>query len=285
MHRCPSSGQCAQRARIIACSEHRVLHRSIPADCRLEHRQVPGHVDLLGPGGPAGRLSPSPRTGRRRATPRQRRSLPEDLQPLIGSRAGAETRIVAPLGRRKLRELSAEDVDRWLRAQAREVSSRTVRLMHSILNRAVTRAMARDKVKRNIVVLCAVPTGQAGRPSKSLTWEQAEQLVATARGSSLHAYIVLSLLTGARTEEVRALRWADVDLMGQPTRHRPCRRPSRSCARSASAATPRPAIRVADLSCGAAASTPSPRTRPAGPHSRSDRARIRHVQRHRDRRR
>ena len=128
----------------------------------------------------------------------------------------AETRIIAPLGRRKLRDLSAEDVDRWLRAQAREVSTRTLRLMHSILNRAVTRAMARDKIKRNVVVLCTVPTGQAGRPSKSLTWEQAEQLVAAANGSSLHAYIVLSLLTGARTEEVRALRWADVDLVGKP---------------------------------------------------------------------
>jgi integrase len=128
----------------------------------------------------------------------------------------AETRIVAPLGRCRLRDLSADDVDRWLRAQAHQVSTRTLRLMHSILSRAVIRAMARDKVKRNVVALCAVPTGQAGRPSKSLTWEQAERLVAAADGSSLHAYIVLSLLTGARTEEVRALRWADVDLVGQP---------------------------------------------------------------------
>ncbi len=30
----------------------------------------------------------------------------------------AEARIIAPLGRRRLRDLSAEDVDRWLRAQA-----------------------------------------------------------------------------------------------------------------------------------------------------------------------
>lgn len=49
----------------------------------------------------------------------------------------AEVRIVGPLGRRKLRDLSAEDMDRWLRAQVREVSTRTLRLMHSILNRAV----------------------------------------------------------------------------------------------------------------------------------------------------
>lgn len=133
----------------------------------------------------------------------------------------AEFRVIAPLGRRKLRDLSAEDVDRWLRAQAREVSTRTLRLMHSILNRSVVRAMARDKVKRNVVVLCAVPTGQTGRPSKSLTLDQAEELLAAARGSNLYAYIVLSLLTGARTEEVRALVWADVDLIGVPNAEPP----------------------------------------------------------------
>jgi integrase len=32
----------------------------------------------------------------------------------------------------------------------------------------------------------------------------------------MHAYIVLSLLRGIRTEEARALRWAHVDLDGDP---------------------------------------------------------------------
>ena len=32
----------------------------------------------------------------------------------------------------------------------------------------------------------------------------------------MRASIVVSLLTGARTEEMRALRWHDVDLAGQP---------------------------------------------------------------------
>ena len=34
----------------------------------------------------------------------------------------AETRIIAPLGARRLRDLSADDVDRWLRAEARTAS-------------------------------------------------------------------------------------------------------------------------------------------------------------------
>src|SRR5215207_7361055 len=42
------------------------------------------------------------------------------------------------------------------------------------LNRSVKRAMARDKVKRDVVELTEVPAGRPGRPSKSLTPEQAD---------------------------------------------------------------------------------------------------------------
>jgi integrase len=128
----------------------------------------------------------------------------------------ARTHIVPGLGARKLRDLSATDVDRWLADKAKSLSTRTLRLLYSILNRAINRAMARDKVKRNVVTLCDVPQGQQGRPSKSLTLDQAKVLLTAAADSSLYAYIVLSLLTGARTEELRALTWDHVDLDGRP---------------------------------------------------------------------
>ncbi|MCG5464831.1 site-specific integrase [Micromonospora sp. MED01] len=124
--------------------------------------------------------------------------------------------IISGLGARKLRDLSATDVDRWLMGKAQHLSTRTLRLLHSLLNRAVNRAMARDKVKRNVVALCEVPTGRGGRPSKSLTLDHAKALLIAAESSSLHAYIVVSLLTGARTEELRALTWSHVDLAGKP---------------------------------------------------------------------
>jgi integrase len=124
--------------------------------------------------------------------------------------------IIPALGARKLRDLTAEDVDRWLAGKAQALSTRTLQSLHSCLNRSVRRAMARDKVKRNVVALCSIPKGQAGRPSKALTFAQAEALLKAAEGSRMYAYIVLSLLTGARTEELRALTWDHVDLAGQP---------------------------------------------------------------------
>jgi hypothetical protein len=72
------------------------------------------------------------------------------------------------LGARKLVELSAEDVDRWLAAKARTLSTRTIQDLKSILRRAITRAQVRDRVARNVVLLCETPAGQTGRPSKRL---------------------------------------------------------------------------------------------------------------------
>jgi integrase len=129
--------------------------------------------------------------------------------------------VIPALGARKLRDLSAEDVDKWLAEKAKTLSTRTLQGVHSCLNRSVKRAMARDKVKRNVVELCAVPQGQPGRPSKALTFAQAEAVLAAAAGTSMHAYIVVSLLTGARTEELRALTCDHVFLKGDPSAEPP----------------------------------------------------------------
>ncbi|MFC5911713.1 site-specific integrase [Streptacidiphilus monticola] len=127
-----------------------------------------------------------------------------------------ETHILPVLGKRKLRDLTAEEVDRWLAEKATVLSTRTLQGLRSNLSRAVNRAMARDKVKRNVVALCSVPAGRPGRPSKALTMAQAEAVLAAAELTSMRAYVVLSLLTGARTEELRALTWDHVYLEGQP---------------------------------------------------------------------
>jgi integrase len=128
----------------------------------------------------------------------------------------AETHIVPLLGARRLRELSVAEVDAWLSGRAKVVSTSTLRIVHSALNRSVKRAMAQDKVKRNVVELATLPKGREGRQSKSLTLAQAAAMLDAVEGTKMYAYVVVSLLTGARTEELRALLWSDVDLLGRP---------------------------------------------------------------------
>ncbi|GAA3101706.1 site-specific integrase [Nonomuraea salmonea] len=124
----------------------------------------------------------------------------------------ADKHVIPALGARKLRDLSVEDVDKWLTSKTGDLGTRSLKLIHGILNRSVKSAMRRDKVKRNVVDLCDIPEGRAGRPSKALTLAQALAVLAQAEKSNerIRAYIVLSLLTGARTEELRALLWSHV---------------------------------------------------------------------------
>jgi integrase len=133
--------------------------------------------------------------------------------------------VIPALGNRLLKdpsrtnELSADDVDAWLEEKAEVLSTRTLQDLRSILKRSLNRAQRRDKVKRNVVLLCdELPTGREGRPSKSLDMAQAEAVLAAAEAdnSTIGAYIVTSLLTGARTEEARPLIWSLVDLEGKP---------------------------------------------------------------------
>jgi integrase len=120
--------------------------------------------------------------------------------------------VIPLLGARKLRDLTTREVDAWLVELSKSLSMATLQRVHGCLNRSVRRAMARDLVKRNVVELADVPAGRAGRKSKSLTPEQVDGVLMLTVTDRLHTYIVLSLLTGARTEELRALEWQHVRL-------------------------------------------------------------------------
>lgn len=128
-----------------------------------------------------------------------------------------ENRIIPAFGeRKKLSELTADDIEEFLEDQASELSTATMRELHSALRRAIRRAEKREKVGKNVAELVDTPAGRDGRPSKSLTFAQADSVLKASERSALHAYVVLSLLTGARTEEMRSLRWDHVDLVGEP---------------------------------------------------------------------
>ena len=141
--------------------------------------------------------------------------------------------ILAVIGARKLRDLTAADVRQALAAMAAGYSTAAVSMGHLALKRAIRHAEANNLVTRNVATLADTPKGREGRPSKSLTLDQAVAVIAAARtlpvmelrpglkdvrrpAALMHAYIVLSLLCGLRTEEARALRWAHVDLDGDP---------------------------------------------------------------------
>jgi integrase len=122
--------------------------------------------------------------------------------------------ILARIGSKTLRDLNATDVRRALVSIARTRSTRSVQIAHNLLTRSVQRAAAHDLVGRNVSALAERPQGQtAGRPSKAMTRDVAVQLVQAAEADpSIGSYLILSVMTGIRPEEARALRWDHVDL-------------------------------------------------------------------------
>jgi integrase len=127
-----------------------------------------------------------------------------------GYRILADKHLVPKIGATKLKELSADDVDTWLDGLTGDLSTRSLQSIHSILRRSIRQAQGRDKVLRNVAELVTTPKGKEGRPSKALSLAQAQAVMEAARSTPIHAYVVLTIMTGIRTEEARALRWDHV---------------------------------------------------------------------------
>jgi integrase len=140
--------------------------------------------------------------------------LPGRAERTKGAYREALAPLLAKVGHRPLRELTAMEVRKGLESLAPRSSTRYLQIAHNSLERAIRFAQAHQRVSGNVAELIEVPKGETGRPSKSLTLAQAQDVLKAAEGERLYPYIVVSLLSGIRTEEVRALRWEHVHLDG-----------------------------------------------------------------------
>lgn len=123
--------------------------------------------------------------------------------------------IINRIGRTDLTELTADNVDDWLDERAEVTSTHTLLIVHGLLKRLIRYAQRRSRVTQNVATLVDTPPGKkAGRKSQSLNLEQATKLLGVAQHPKhrFGAYTILALVTGLRTEELRALTWSDVDL-------------------------------------------------------------------------
>src|SRR6516162_581274 len=88
--------------------------------------------------------------------------------------------ILAVIGARKLRDLTAADVRQALAAMAARYSTAAVSMGHLALKREIRHAEANDLVARNVAALVDTPKGQEGRLSRSLTLDQAAAVITAA---------------------------------------------------------------------------------------------------------
>lgn len=120
--------------------------------------------------------------------------------------------IVPRIGHRRLRELTADDVDKLMRDMATAgYSKHTMVRVHGELARILRFAERRGKVIRNVATLVDVPAGPK-KQARSLTVAEAKALLDAAVGDRLEALYVTGLLMGLRPGELLGLPLVAVDL-------------------------------------------------------------------------
>ena len=127
------------------------------------------------------------------------------------SRWAMEKWILPALGSRRLVDLDPENVEGLLARMAIAGMSRSSLIrVRSVLGQALDTAQRRGKVARNVARLAEMPATTAPTARRSLTTEQAAQLLDAARGDRLEALYLTALMLGLRPGEVTGLRWADL---------------------------------------------------------------------------
>ncbi|XKK38135.1 tyrosine-type recombinase/integrase [Nocardiopsis sp. ARC36] len=109
----------------------------------------------------------------------------------------------------------------WLRGRKKHLSSRTMRLVLNLLERAVRYAQVQEVVVRDVaeparlVQRDRLKGDKPGCASKSMTSDQAVAVLLAAEGTRWYAYLLFSIVIGARTEEIRSLTWDQVGTAGK----------------------------------------------------------------------
>jgi integrase len=122
-----------------------------------------------------------------------------------------EGHISPAIGYVKLSKLTPAHVRRLYRDKLDSgLSNRTVRYIHTTLNKALKQAVADGLISRN-----AAASVKAPRPAKAevrpLDRQQVHTFLRTVCGDRLEALYTVAVTTGLREGEILALRWEDVD--------------------------------------------------------------------------
>ena len=104
--------------------------------------------------------------------------------------------LIPALGRKRLAQLTVADLDRlWKAKRDAGYSSNSVRLMRTVLRRALGQAVREGIVPRNVAGLSTPPRVRA-KEGRTLTVDQAQLLLVAAAGYRFEVAVVLALAYG-----------------------------------------------------------------------------------------
>lgn len=120
--------------------------------------------------------------------------------------------LIPELGGVKLKDLKPDRVRRIYRKKLDSgLSSRTVRLTHTVLSKSLKQAVLDGVLPRNVCEAVKAPR-DTKREMDPLSPAETRLFLGTAQGDRLEALYVVAISAGLREGELLGLRWTDVDL-------------------------------------------------------------------------
>jgi integrase len=119
--------------------------------------------------------------------------------------------VLPTLGEVALQKISPTSIDNLYIQLERVLAVRTVRHIHVTLKACLAEAVRKRLISRNPADDAAAPRPRDANIATVLDEEQLTTLVRGFHGHPLEGIVTVAALTGARRNEVLALRWCDVD--------------------------------------------------------------------------
>jgi integrase len=121
--------------------------------------------------------------------------------------------ILPEIGHLQLRKLTPEHLERLYARKTREgLSASMVRHIHVILHEALEQAVRKRYLAQNVSDLVGDLPRIKRREAKIITREQAQLLIAAAKGTQLETIVILAITTGMRHGEIIGLQWLDINV-------------------------------------------------------------------------
>ncbi len=121
--------------------------------------------------------------------------------------------VVPTLGERPLQQLQSTEIDKLYTQLVDKISPRTAHHVHTVLGACLGMAARTRKIVRNpMIELSKVPSPGEADHGMVLEEEQLLALVRSFKGSALFPIVAVAAFTGARRNEILALRWDDLDI-------------------------------------------------------------------------
>jgi len=127
--------------------------------------------------------------------------------------------VVPTLGERPLQQLQSTEIDTLYEKLSVKLSGNTLCNLHGVVCACIATAFRTKKISRNpMLELSKVPSPGEVDHGKVLEEAQLRSLIQGFKGSSLFPIVATAAFTGARRNEILALRWDDLNVADKTLR-------------------------------------------------------------------